>query len=66
MSRIWRLFCDINQAWLHKSHKLKCELRKRHFWFFRDPKIFYGELRFEEGMVFYFQKSTQQGDLGVF
>ena len=30
--------------------------------FFRDPKIFYGELLFEEGIIIFLKKATQQGD----
>ena len=36
------------------------------FDFFRDPNFFYGELLFEEGMIFLKQKSTQQGDFDDF
>ena len=47
-------------------HKLKWLALKRHFGFFCDPKFFYGELLFEEGMVIFKKKSTQQGDFNDF
>ena len=47
-------------------HKLKCELRKRHFWFFSRPENFLRRVPIRRRYVFFNQMSIRQGDFDDF
>ena len=51
--RIWKEIGAFSQARIAFFQKLKCELRKRHFWIFLFLKKSSVELRFEEGSLFF-------------
>ena len=56
--RFWKDFGDIFQAWIvFFLQKLKCELRKRHFWFFSRPENFLRRVPIRRRYDYFFKES---------